>query len=87
MINFIFILFQSLSETQSNEIGRLQQTLADNETVIRKLEHERRDLMQNQGTRRATISGLEEQSESLRNQLRSTQNDLDNQKVLYTQLK
>jgi hypothetical protein len=57
------------------------------EDQIHKLEQERRELMQNQGTRRATLDTLEAQCDTLKDQLRIAQNELTQQRALYTQLK
>lgn len=54
---------------------------------LRRLEQERRELMQNQGSRRATISTLEDQCETLHNQLRIATTNLNQQKIVNGQLK
>ena len=57
------------------------------EEQIHKLEQERRELAQNQGSRRATIDTLQEQCDTLKDQLRMAQNELNQQRALYAQLK
>lgn len=54
---------------------------------LRRLEQERRELMQNQGSRRAAISTLEDQCETLHSQLRIATTDLNQQKIVNDQLK
>lgn len=78
---------QLASDTQFAERERTDRALIDAEEQIRKLEQERRDLMQTQGTRRATINSLEEQCEALKEQLRICQTELNHQRGLGTQLK
>jgi centrosomal protein CEP135 len=78
---------QNLSESQITDQDRLQRRLMEAEDQIHKLEQERRELMQNQGTRRATLDTLEAQCDTLKDQLRIAQNELTQQRALYTQLK
>ncbi|KYB27999.1 centrosomal protein of 135 kDa [Tribolium castaneum] len=78
---------KNVSEGQINEQERLKKRLLDAEDQIHKLEQERRELIQNQGTRRSAIDTLEEQCETLKNQLRTAQNELNQQRALYNQLK
>lgn len=76
-----------MNDSQATDHARMQRSLEECEEQIRKLEQERRDLMHTQGSRRATISNLEEQCEQLREQLRICQADFNHQKALYNQLK
>lgn len=69
------------------ERSRMEKSLMESEEQIRRLEQERHDLIQNQGSRRATINGLEEQCESLKEQFHIAQTDLNHQRALYSQLK
>ncbi|KAF2883200.1 hypothetical protein ILUMI_22975 [Ignelater luminosus] len=75
------------TDTQFAERDRTDRALIDAEEQIRRLEQERRDLMQTQGTRRAAINSLEEQCEALKEQLRICQTELNHQRGLGTQLK
>lgn len=78
---------QTATESQVAEHARLEKTLMESEEQVRRLEQERRDLMQNQGTRRAAINHLEEQCEMLREQNHTCQSELTAQRTLYNQLK
>nr|CAD7401814.1 unnamed protein product [Timema poppensis] len=59
-----------VSGTQVAEHARMEKTYLECETRVHKLEAERRELMTCQGSRRATITHLEEQCDTLRDQLR-----------------
>ncbi|XP_063915834.1 centrosomal protein of 135 kDa isoform X2 [Zophobas morio] len=78
---------KNVSESQITDQERLQRRLLEAEEQIHKLEQERRELAQNQGSRRATIDTLQEQCDTLKDQLRMAQNELNQQRALYAQLK
>lgn len=67
--------------------GRLKKAFQDMEEHIRKLEDEGRDLHVNQLTSRSNMTQLEEECNCLKQQLKTTQNELNNQKANYNQLK
>lgn len=75
------------TETHMSERDRLQKLMTESEEKLRKLESERREMMTVQGTRRAAINTMEEQMESLKTQLRTTQAELEHLHTLYSQIK
>lgn len=79
--------FKNLSESQIMDQERLQKRLKEAEEQIYKLEQERREFVQSQGSRRATIDNLQGECDVLKEQLRSAQNELSQQRALYSQLK
>ncbi|KAB0799230.1 hypothetical protein PPYR_07110 [Photinus pyralis] len=74
-------------ESQLTDRSKFERELSDADNEIRRLEMDRHDLIQTQGSRRGTISNLEEQCITLKEQLRIAQTDLNQQKALYVQLK
>lgn len=76
-----------MNQTSSSDQDRLKRAFAELEDHCQKLESERRELLQSQNTRRSTISQLEDQYDILKEQLRTTQTELNNQKSNYNQLK
>ncbi|XP_023289896.1 centrosomal protein of 135 kDa [Orussus abietinus] len=74
-------------ETHSCETRRLKESLEDAENRLKHFERERQDLLHTQGTRRATISGLEDQLEDAREELRKTKQELAAQRTQYFQLR
>lgn len=76
-----------MTASHVNQHAQLEKTLMESEEQVRRLEKERRELMQNQGSRRATINNLEEQCELLKEQNRTLQSELTAQRTLYSQLK
>lgn len=53
---------------------------------MKQIEKERQELLLTQGTRRATIKGLEDQLQDLREELRRTKQELGTQRTQYFQL-
>lgn len=85
--SFIFGYLQCLCDSQALEQTKMKEILLEAESQVRQLERERRDLMHGQGSRRATISVLEEQCEDMTIQLRACQSELNQQRSMYGQLK
>lgn len=75
------------SEMHASEIERYKKLISDLEEQLRKVDKERYDVLQNQGSRRATITNLEDQVETLKAQLKSCSDELIHHKTIYTQLK
>lgn len=75
------------TELHVTEHARLEKTIAEADEHIKRLEQERRELTQTQGSRRAAISALEEKCETLQNHLRTANTDLNKQKIMYGQIK
>lgn len=65
----------------------MKRAFQEMEEHIRKLENERRDMVINQTTSRSSQAQLEEDYNQLKEQLRATQAELNNQKANYNQLK
>lgn len=61
--------------------------MTDVETRLKQIEKERQELLLTQGTRRATIKGLEDQLQDLREELRRTKQELGTQRTQYFQLR
>lgn len=76
-----------MQESQINEKEKLTKCLKECEDQVRKLEQERRDFNHNHGSNRTAISTLSDQCDYLKEQLRVTQNELNQQRALYSQLK
>lgn len=76
-----------LCEAKGRQHDTFTQQINDYERRLKKIESERGELMNAQGTRRAQLDGLEEKNELMKKVLRTTQDDLHNQKILYSQLK
>ncbi|XP_046487529.1 centrosomal protein of 135 kDa isoform X1 [Neodiprion pinetum] len=74
-------------DAHTSEQRRLRENLSEAETRLKQLETERQDLMLSQGTRRATINGLEDQLEDLKQELRRTKEELSTQRTQYFQLR
>ncbi|KAK4886079.1 hypothetical protein RN001_002350 [Aquatica leii] len=74
-------------DVQMTERCKMEKTLAEADNEIRRLELERHDLIQSQGSRRGTIGHLEQQCELLKEELQKTQTELNQKKALYCQLK
>ncbi|XP_025602495.2 testis-specific gene 10 protein isoform X2 [Athalia rosae] len=74
-------------DAHTSEQRRLREHLSEAETRLKQLETERQDLMLSQGTRRATINGLEDQLDDLRSELRRTKEELTTQRTQYFQLR
>ncbi|CAK9809654.1 Centrosomal protein of 135 kDa [Anthophora quadrimaculata] len=75
------------TEAHTSEQRRLRENLADVETRLKHIEKERQDLLLTQGARRATINGLEDQLQDLREELRRTKQELGTQRTQYFQLR
>lgn len=80
-------LEQIAVDAHTSEQRRLRESLTEAESRLKQLETERQDLMLSQGTRRATINGLEDQLEDLRQELRRTKEELTTQRTQYFQLR
>ncbi|KMQ96415.1 centrosomal protein [Lasius niger] len=66
---------------------RLKENLVEAETRLKHTEKERQDLLVTQGTKRATISGLEDQLGDVQEELRRTKQELMAQRTQYFQLR
>ncbi|XP_076665146.1 uncharacterized protein LOC143367341 isoform X2 [Andrena cerasifolii] len=75
------------AEAHTSEQRRLRENLNEVETRLNQLEKERQDLLLTQGARRATISGLEDQLQDLREELKRTKQELGTQRTQYFQLR
>ncbi|PSN39078.1 hypothetical protein C0J52_07358 [Blattella germanica] len=75
------------TETQVAEHARLEKTVIESEERVRKLEAERRELLSSQGSKKATISNMENHIESTQTKLVSLQTELSEQRALYNQIK
>lgn len=75
------------AEAHTSEQRRLRENLTEVETRLKQIEKERQDLLLTQGTRRATISGLEDQLQDLREELKRTKQELATQRSQYFQLR
>ncbi|XP_061932659.1 centrosomal protein of 135 kDa isoform X2 [Apis cerana] len=75
------------TEAHTSEQRHLRENLTDVETRLKQIEKERQELLLTQGTRRATIKGLEDQLQDLREELRRTKQELGTQRTQYFQLR
>ncbi|KAJ8919321.1 hypothetical protein NQ315_003905 [Exocentrus adspersus] len=78
---------QSLNESSIFNEERMKQAFKEMESHIKKLEDERRELVIGQTTSRSNIVQLEEECVIVKEQLKATQIELNNQKANYNQLK
>ncbi|KAG5872211.1 hypothetical protein JTB14_029820 [Gonioctena quinquepunctata] len=78
---------QTLNASTVFDQERMKKAFQDMEEHIRKLENERRDLVVGQVTTRSNVSQLEEELNMAKDQLRSTQSELNTHKANYSQLK
>lgn len=76
-----------MSEAHTSEQLRLKESLAEAETRLKHAEKELQDLLVTQGTRRATINGLEEQLSDVQEELHRTKQELMAQRTQYFQLR
>lgn len=76
-----------MSEAHTNEQLRLKESLVEAENRLKHIEKERQDLLVNQGTRRATINGLEDQLSDVQEELQRTKQELMAQRTQYFQLR
>ncbi|XP_066590884.1 centrosomal protein of 135 kDa isoform X2 [Prorops nasuta] len=79
--------YQVASETHKCEQKCLRENLVDVQNRLKNIERERHDVSLAQVTQRATISGLEDQLDDLRRELRRTKEELASQRTQYFQLK
>lgn len=75
------------AETHVSEQRRMRENLCDLETRLKHVEKERQELLLTQGTKKATISGLEGQLDDTRDELRRTKQELATQRTQYFQLR
>ncbi|XP_043259475.1 centrosomal protein of 135 kDa-like isoform X2 [Colletes gigas] len=75
------------TEAHTSEQRRLRENLTEVETRLKQIEKERQDLLLTQGARRATIDGLEDQLQDLREELKRTKQELGTQRTQYFQLR
>ncbi|XP_076179711.1 uncharacterized protein LOC143152941 isoform X3 [Ptiloglossa arizonensis] len=75
------------AEAHTSEQRRLRENLTEVETRLKQIEKERQDLLHTQGARRATINGLEDQLQDLREELKRTKQELGTQRTQYFQLR
>ncbi|XP_026666533.1 centrosomal protein of 135 kDa [Ceratina calcarata] len=75
------------AEAHTSEQRRLRENLTNVESRLKQIEKERQELLLTQGARRATINGLEDQVEDLREELRRTKQELGTQRTQYFQLR
>ncbi|XP_017768019.1 PREDICTED: centrosomal protein of 135 kDa-like isoform X2 [Nicrophorus vespilloides] len=78
---------KATSELHTNEVDKYKLMLKESEKTIRLHEMEKRDLVQNQGSRRTTIASLEDQLDVLKGQLKNTNEELTEMRTAYNQLK
>lgn len=76
-----------MSEAHTCEQLRLKESLVEAETRLKHIEKERQDLLVTQGTKRATINGLEDQLGDVQEELRRTKQELMAQRTQYFQLR
>jgi chromosome segregation ATPase len=69
------------------EQRRLRENLDDSQSRLREIEQKWRELLHVQGSRRATISGLDDQLDDLKEDLRRTKQELTEQRTQYFQLR
>jgi chromosome segregation ATPase len=69
------------------EHARLEKIVFESKEKVRELEAERWELLASQGSRKATLSNLESQVESLQSQLFTAKSELTEQRALYNQIK
>ena len=75
------------TEAHTHEQRRLRETLHEVETKLKHVERERQELLITQGTRRATINGLEDELEDMKEELKRTKQELADQRTQYFQLR
>lgn len=75
------------TEAHNSVQQRLRENLLDVEKRMKYFECERQELIMTQGTKRATINGLEEQLEDLKEELKRTKQELADQRTQYFQLR
>lgn len=75
------------AEAHTSEQHRLRENLTDVEARLKQIEKERQELLLTQGARKATINGLEDQLQDLREELKRTKQELGTQRTQYFQLR
>ncbi|XP_076297587.1 uncharacterized protein LOC143217320 isoform X2 [Lasioglossum baleicum] len=75
------------AEAHTSEQRRLRENLSEVETRLKQIEKERQELLLTQGARKATVNGLEDQLEDLREELKRTKQELSTQRSQYFQLR
>ncbi|XP_015438396.1 PREDICTED: centrosomal protein of 135 kDa-like [Dufourea novaeangliae] len=75
------------AEAHTSEQRRLRENLSEVETRLKQVEKEHQDLLLTQGARKATITGLKDQLEDLREELKRTKSELATQRTQYFQLR
>ncbi|XP_030747273.1 centrosomal protein of 135 kDa-like isoform X2 [Sitophilus oryzae] len=78
---------QSVNETTVFNEERMKKAFQEMEAHIRKLEDERRELVKGELTQRSSISHLEDEYKSVKEQLRQAQMELSTLRASYNQLK
>lgn len=78
---------KTLTNSRVDGQEQLQKILMETEEQVKRLEQDRRELIQGQGSKKAAMETLEEQCSILKDQLRSTQTELNQHKAQYSQLK
>ncbi|KYN16644.1 hypothetical protein ALC57_11153 [Trachymyrmex cornetzi] len=76
-----------MSDTHKSEQLRLKENLIEAENRLKHIEKERQDLLVTRGTRRATMSDLEDQLGDVQEELRRTKQELMAQRTQYFQLR
>lgn len=76
-----------MSEAHSCEQLRLKESLVEAETRLKHVEKERQDLLVTQGSKRATISDLENQLSNMQEELHRTKQELMAQRTQYLRLR
>lgn len=76
-----------MSEAHSCEQLRLKESLVEAETRLKHVEKERQDLLVTRGTKRATISDLEDQLGNVQEELHRTKQELMAQRTQYLRLR
>ncbi|KYN32569.1 hypothetical protein ALC56_13050 [Trachymyrmex septentrionalis] len=76
-----------MSDTHKSEQLRLKENLIEAENRLKHIEKERQDLLVTQGSRRATVNGLEDQLDDVQEELRRTKQELMAQRTQYFQLR
>ncbi|XP_011495576.1 PREDICTED: centrosomal protein of 135 kDa [Ceratosolen solmsi marchali] len=75
------------TEAHATEQRRLRENLDDTQSRLAQIEQKWRELLLVQGTRRATINGLDDQLNDLKEDLRRTKQELTEQRTQYFQLR
>ncbi|KAG5335528.1 CP135 protein, partial [Acromyrmex heyeri] len=79
--------FEIMLDTHKSEQLRLKENLIEAENRLKHMEKERQDLLVTQGSRRATMNGLEDQLGDVQEELRRTKQELMAQRTQYFQLR